>query len=105
MLIADRCGHIVTSDRNIDQRQIAMSNCDVTLRHHIVTSSTTVPVDGRTNRTLSLPLTYCKPLSPSMVARLSGNGCISCRCSNDRESAGLSLAASATAGDLSAITA
>ena len=35
-------------------------------------ASTTIPVDGRTNRILSLPFTYFNPCSPSMAARLSG---------------------------------
>src|SRR5262245_31951120 len=48
----------------------------------MATSSTTIPVDGRTNKTLSLPFTYCNPCSPSMAARLSGSGRISRRCSN-----------------------
>jgi hypothetical protein len=46
---------------------------------HIVTSSTAIPVDGRTNRPLFLPLTYFNPCSPSMAARLSDTkpGCVS----------------------------
>ena len=44
---------------------------------HIVISSTTIPVDGRTNITLSFPFTYFNPCSPSIAARLSGSGRIS----------------------------
>lgn len=44
----------------------------VTCYGHMATSSTTIPVDGRTNRILSLPFTYFNPCSPSMAARLSG---------------------------------
>ena len=46
------------------------SHVAITCYGHIVTSSTTIPVDGRTNRTLSLPFTYFNPCSPPMAARL-----------------------------------
>ena len=37
--------------------QLFVDACDYFRCGHFVTSSTTIPVDGRTNRTLSLPLT------------------------------------------------
>jgi len=38
------------------------SHVAITSYGHIVTSSTTIPVDGRTNRILSLPITYFQSL-------------------------------------------
>src|SRR4029077_15224312 len=71
---------------------------------HSAISSTTIPFGARTNRTLSLPFTYCSPCSPSISATAPGSGCRSSVCSNDSELPGLSAAAPATGGELSAIT-
>jgi hypothetical protein len=88
---------------NIDTPTV-MVTAQLPFCDHRVTSSTTIPFGGRTNRTLSLPFTYCSPCSPSISVTAPGSGCRSSVCSNDSALPGLSAAAPGADGELSAIT-